>query len=425
MTGPEKPDLLSPRLRALRDAVAAHDPDVLAAFWAEVRDQGAPLIEPWPERDDCCLVTFLWEETEPLENATLMAWFLPGDPADHRLAKLPDTNVWFKSVPMRADLHTDYAYLLNDSGIPLREDPDVKARLNRAVPDPLNPLRVFEEGLQPAADAYLRETSRLQLPQAAPLRWRRRQDVPHGAVTEQRFASARLGNERAIWVYTPPGYAATDTPAHLLVQTDGDECVAAMDLPHVLDNLHAAGAIPPTVAVFVDNVDRGAELPCNPAFADMVADELIPWMRARYRIAPSKDAVIMAGQSYGGLAATWAGLTRPDAIGNVIGHSSSFWWSPAAGRDDDKLPLGVVSEREWLIHHVARMNRVPTRFYLAAGALETESDRHEASLVNGNRFMHDVMLAKGYDVTYREFPGAHDWFIWGEELGPALIHLLG
>lgn len=417
--------ILSPRLRALRDAVTIEGQDAVDTFWQEVRDHGAPLIEPWPDHAESCLVTFLWQAEELVENVKLMAWFVPGDPASNNLTQLPGTNVWYRSVPMRADLHTDYAFLVNDVDIPIREDPDVKSRLRRAVIDPLNPLRVFEPGMQPAEDAYLRETSRLQLPHAAPLRWRTRREVPHGEVTEFRFASKRLSNERTIWVYTPPGYAEANQPAALLVQTDGDECMAAMDLPYVLDNLHAEGAIPPTVAVFIDNEDRGAELPCSPAFADMVADELIPWMRERYRLRPGPEGVVMAGQSYGGLAATWAGLTRPDAVGNVIGHSSSFWWSPSAAREDEHLPLGVVAEREWLIHRVARMERVPTRFYLAAGALEASNDRHEASLVNGNRFMHDVMLAKGYDVVYREFPGAHDWFIWGEELGPGLMHLLG
>lgn len=383
------------------------------------------MFEPLPDRPDSCLVTFLWREQEPVDSVTLLAWFLPGDPASHRLSRLPGTDVLYLSRPMRADLHTDYQFLLNDVGPSLRQDPDVEARLKPAICDPLNPLRVLEPGVQPAASAYTADASRLCLPQAAPFRWKRRQDAPHGEITEHRFASQRLGNERTLWVYTPPSYADDNSSAALLVQTDGDECVTSMDLPHVLDNLHAEQAIRPTVAVFVDNVDRGAELPCNPVFADMIADELIPWVRERYRIAPGPEHVVMAGQSYGGLAATWAGLTRPDAVGNVIGQSSSYWWSPAASHEDEHLPVGVVVEREWLIHHVARMEHVPTRFHLAAGVLEAEGDRQEASLVQGNRFMRDVMLAKGMDVVYREYPGGHDWFMWGEEMGPALIQLLG
>lgn len=178
--------------------------------------------------------------------------------------------------------------------------------------------------------------------------------------------------------------------------------------------------IRPAIAVFVGNVDRSVELPCNPRFAKMIAAELIPSMRERYRIAPGPESAVMSGQSYGGLAATFAGVTRPDAIGNVIGHSSAYWGSPAYRDGEEDLPLGVVSEREWLIHRAARMERVPVRFNLVAGVLETESDQQAASLLQGNCFMHDILLARGYDVVYREYSGGHEWFI-----GPGLIHLLG
>ena len=34
--------------------------------------------------------------------------------------------------------------------------------------------------------------------------------VARGAIDKHTFTSALLGNDRNIWVYTPPGYAATD-----------------------------------------------------------------------------------------------------------------------------------------------------------------------------------------------------------------------
>jgi hypothetical protein len=40
--------------------------------------------------------------------------------------------------------------------------------------------------------------------------------------------------------------------------------------------------------------------------------------------------------------------------------------------------------------------------------LETESDPQTASLFQGNRFRHDVMLARGYDVVDTEHSGGHD-----------------
>ena len=41
-----------------------------------------------------------------------------------------------------------------------------------------------------------------------------------------------------------------------------------------------------TVAVFVDSgATRDRDLGCHPPFAEFVATELVPWARARYRVA--------------------------------------------------------------------------------------------------------------------------------------------
>ena len=42
-----------------------------------------------------------------------------------------------------------------------------------------------------------------------------------------------------------------------------------------------------------------------------------------------------------------------------------------------------------------------------------------------SRHVRDVLLAKGYEVAYREFPGGHDYFWWIESLAEGLIALLG
>jgi enterochelin esterase family protein len=67
---------------------------------------------------------------------------------------------------------------------------------------------------------------------------------------------------------------------------------------------------------------------------------------------------------------------------------------------------------------------VPVRFFMEAGLLEGGSEWTMPSLLSCHRHMRDVLIAKGYDVTYREYPGGHDFYVWRGLLPDGLKHLL-
>lgn len=54
------------------------------------------------------------------------------------------------------------------------------------------------------------------------------------------------------------------------------------------------------------------------------------------------------------------------------------------------------------------------------GVLEEED-----SMIGVNRILRDVLLSKGYPVSYEEFKGGHDYLCWGETLARGLISLIG
>jgi enterochelin esterase family protein len=65
---------------------------------------------------------------------------------------------------------------------------------------------------------------------------------------------------------------------------------------------------------------------------------------------------------------------------------------------------------------------LPLRFFLEVGILEQGIP---INMVLENRRLHDVLVAKGYPVTYSEYNGGHDLLCWRGSLADGLIALVG
>src|SRR5437868_5312420 len=113
-------------------------------------------------------------------------------------------------------------------------------------------------------------------------------------------------------------------PYGLLVLTDGGLYVNTARVATTLDNLSAAGVIPPLVAVMVENPNRGRELSCSSAYADFLAQEIVPWARANYHATDRPEQTIIGGASLGGLQAAFVGLKHAEVFGNVLSQSGAF-----------------------------------------------------------------------------------------------------
>jgi enterochelin esterase family protein len=231
----------------------------------------------------------------------------------------------------------------------------------------------------------------------------------------QRLRSSILGNERRIWLYTPPSYAPGDRHG-LLILLDGWIYTHDIPTPVILNNLLAAGRIGPTVALMVDSLDektRDRELACYPPFAAFLADELLPWARERYGTSTGQAHTIVGGSSYGGLAAAFAARARPDQFGKVLSQSGSFWWKP----DDDH-------EYEWLTRQFVDGPLLPLQFYLSVGRQEASARIRPNQLI-ASRHLRDVLRAKGYLVHYQETDGRHDHPSWRGTLADGILALVG
>jgi len=421
----ERPDIRSPRLAALASALAQGDGSALDAFWSEIAERGAPLIEPTEASgDDACLITFVWRSAESLADVRIIS--LITGLQDNAMTRLEGTDLWFRSCDVADDVRATYQFEPRSRADSIADD-SMAARLARYRRDPLNPRTLVFPRDEEDPDGFELVRSVLEMPNAAPQPWNGRRDaVPEGRLTLHRFRSRILDNERRVWVYTPAGHDPTRrAPYPLLVLFDGTGFVRMSPLTTILDNLIDTGRVPPLVAVMPCSISqsiRFKELVLHEPFNRFLVEELVPWSRETLRATDEAKHVVVAGASAGGLAAAYAAFEHAVVFGNVLSMSGAFSLSPGMLRD------GWSGEHEWLTRRIATEDRRDVRFILTAGTLETRSmlDLGPApSLVVANRHLRTVLEAKGYDARLEEFPGGHDIISWQGSIPEALSWLLG
>jgi len=407
----------SPRLAALRNRIKSGDRDALDNFWKEIQQSGAPIVEPVGGNDRDVLVTILWRAREETRNVFV---FRVGE-VNQPMMRLLDTDLWYKTFQFQKGAR--FIYQLATNLPDPKEWGGVIRFANAMRNDPLNPLQYVERANE--FNPYEVGTfSALELPSAKPQVWTVVQPkVPTGRVQRDKFVSKLLDNERPIWIYTPHDYSADKKPYGLLVLSDGGLYVNTAHVATTLDNLIAAGVIPPLVAVMVDNPNRWRELSCNSAYADFLAQEIVPWARANYHATDRPEQTIIGGSSLGGLQAAFVGLKHPEVFGNVLSQSGDFRWKP----DGEK-------EWEWLNRQFAASPRLPLRFSFEAGLLEgtwwwrslpQRDPIPQPPLLMANRNLRDTLISKGYPVHYTEYNGNHGLLNWRGTLASHLIALVG
>ncbi|MFN8203946.1 MAG: enterochelin esterase [Solirubrobacteraceae bacterium] len=403
----------SPALAQLRVALQRGEVQALRRFWAQVAAAGTPLVEPAEGRPGHRVVTFLWRGGDELRAVVLLANKLT-DPSvwpQSTMERLAGTDVWHRSYLLRADWRATYqiaALPVADEGVaPPAAGPPSRwgAAAAYAVADPHNP-RTF-----PARDGA-EPLSVVELPDAPPQPWcAPRPDVARGTLDEHWIASHRLGNERRAWVYAPPATAARDGgPLDVLVLLDGEDWSGRLPGRVVLDNLIADGAIPPTVAVMPEALDRETrwrELAGHEPFVAFLVDELLPWVGRRLPITADPARTTIAGRSLGGLTALFATLRAPRRFGRALVQSASLWWPSGSEFDADAGRL---------IDEARTAPQVPARCYLEVGL-------QEWALLGHHRHLRDVLELRGCAVTYAEYHGGHDALCWQGGLADGLAAL--
>jgi predicted alpha/beta superfamily hydrolase len=245
----------------------------------------------------------------------------------------------------------------------------------------------------------------------------------------RRFRSRVLGNMRDVVVWLPPGIDGRKRRHPVVYFQDGqnifDPLTAflgnAWHAGRTAAELMRAGAIVPPIMVGVYNTGFGRMDEYAPtrgefsgwdgekcrsrgrarAYAKFVAEEVKPFIDARYPTLTGPEHTAVVGSSMGGLAALYVALWHPRVFGHAGLLSPSVWW-------DDLTAVRFVT---------ALKRKPAVRVWLDTGTAEPGW--------KNARLMRDALTARGWregdDLRYVEDEGAeHHEAAWAARTGPLL-----
>lgn len=242
------------------------------------------------------------------------------------------------------------------------------------------------------------------------------------------WTSKFLPTPRDLFVYLPQAYLGDPERAFPLLMLHDGQNLFDGDLSYVKDSTWnvgstadaeiAAGRVEPLVILGVGNTGTERMAEYTPTadrrlsggkgrlYARLLVEELLPMMKASYRLLPGPSHTGVAGSSLGGLISFAIGLRYPDVFGRIGVLSPSVWW-------DDRAILKDVRSLE---------DPLPIRIWLDMGTAEGMRHLRDADLLA------HLLEAKGWqagkDLLYRRVhDGAHNEAAWAARFGDVLRFL--
>jgi enterochelin esterase-like enzyme len=145
--------------------------------------------------------------------------------------------LYSRSWGLTNDLRFTYLISENDPRLPFADPLDWAKFKVSPVLDPFNSKKFVYPKDEEISDDEAIEMSLVELPEAYKESFNnRKENTPAGKLEKHKLASRILGNERRIWVYTPPGYS-TQKVYPTVILLDGWDYLNPIPTPAILDNL--------------------------------------------------------------------------------------------------------------------------------------------------------------------------------------------
>ena len=183
--------------------------------------------------------------------------------------------------------------------------------------------------------------------------------------------------------------------------------------------------------VVIPEVQRSfyTDMPYGLRYFEYVAEELPQMVKTVFNIPADGEHLYAAGLSMGGFGAMKCALTYPDRFAGAMSFSGGLRCLENVEKYSAILPLeeyravlgmdltcGPENNLMQLAEKASKAERKP-KLYIACGT--------EDFLITENREFRDHVMQLGFDVTYEEWPGIHDWKFWDRACGRSLAMMSG
>lgn len=329
----------------------------------------------------------------------------------------PDRSVTFQfNAPSASkvvlNLGKDYEMTKNDKGVwTVTTDPQVVGFHYYAVK--VGGLSVID----PATHTFYgtsKYSSAVEIPEDADAAafYTPRQDVPQGAVRSVRFYSDVCKEWRRMYVYTPAEYYANPDKRYpvLYLQHGGGEdetgWIYQGRADVILDNLIAEGKAEPMIIVMNSGYARvPGSTDSFDAFEQMITEEVIPFVDARYRTIADREHRASAGLSWGAKQAYDIAFGYPQYFSAVGGFSGII----VVGDFGNRANPGILDKAQrnaaynGIFSNAKQFNKDFNVLFIANGEAEG------SHLAN----MSKTLKKAGIKNTFYQSPEtAHEWLTW-------------
>jgi enterochelin esterase-like enzyme/outer membrane protein assembly factor BamB len=223
-----------------------------------------------------------------------------------QMFRVPDTDLYYYTIEVEPDARLNYRFFKN---------------FEQPMIDPLNSVN---------AGGFLGRFSELAMPK---FKRPAHLDMPVGArgtIDSLQFESKVIAGSRVLQIYLPNGYANSGKRYPVVYVNYGQQALRMGKMANTLDNL-IGKTIEPVVAVFIHAPNSTNEYAraLREQYAQMVTQEIVPFIDAQYRTLAKPEARAFMGADEGGYAAFYAAFKYPGTFAHVGGQSSHMMPSEA------------------------------------------------------------------------------------------------